>query len=333
MKLSVVICTHNPSVDYFRRSLEALRQQTHSSEDWELMVVDNGSTPAVAGRFDLSWHPRSRFVREDNLGLTHARLRGIAEARGQLIVFVDDDNVLEKNYLAETARIGEDFPFLGAWGGSTIGEYEIEPPPWFWCRESFVGVRVIPRSEWSNQTDDFRTSPIGAGMTVRAAIARAYAEKCQGNAEGLSLDRKGEHLLGSGDLDLAYTACDLGYGKGVFASLKLTHLISEKRVSLGYMLRLVEGTAYSSVVLHALRGEPLPKGPRRLSWRQRLLETYLTRNCSKEHRAIDRAQERGLRRGLEHVSEVASRKIGGVHTDRQAYLTVTDDSTMQPQGA
>jgi len=60
---------------------------------WDLFVVDNASETRLAGDWDLSWHPhnpRSRHVREDELGLTPAHLRGIRESRGDLLVFVDE---------------------------------------------------------------------------------------------------------------------------------------------------------------------------------------------------------------------------------------------------
>ena len=97
--LSVIICTHNPRTDYFGRCLTALKAQTLPREEWELILIDNASVRDKALHPDLSWHPGARLVHEAKLGLTPARLRGIREASGDLLVFVDDDNVLEGDYL------------------------------------------------------------------------------------------------------------------------------------------------------------------------------------------------------------------------------------------
>src|SRR5271170_3727335 len=102
MECSVIICTHNPRQDYLRLTLEGLEKQTLPKERWELLLIDNASKEPLAGKWDLSWHPNARHIREEELGLTPARLRGIKESKGGLLVFVDDDNVLEVNYL-ETA--------------------------------------------------------------------------------------------------------------------------------------------------------------------------------------------------------------------------------------
>ena len=102
---TVVICTHNPRPHYLSRVLYALRAQTLPPEEWELLLIDNASNnPLTAGKYDLSWHPCARHVREEELGLAWARLRGMHEAAANLLVFVDDDNVLDVNYLREAIR-------------------------------------------------------------------------------------------------------------------------------------------------------------------------------------------------------------------------------------
>src|SRR6266436_6280424 len=102
--LSVIICTHNPRSDYLRRCIEGLRCQKLPYDRWELLVVDNRSDEPLADRIDLSWHPDPHIIREEVLGLTPARLRGIRESMGDLLVFVDDDNVLDVDFLEGAVR-------------------------------------------------------------------------------------------------------------------------------------------------------------------------------------------------------------------------------------
>ena len=106
LNISVILCTHNPRKDYLRRVLAGLRAQTLPLHQWELLLVDNASAASLAGRFDLSWHPNARHVREEELGLTPARLRGIREASGAILVFVDDDTVLAPDYLEQALTVG-----------------------------------------------------------------------------------------------------------------------------------------------------------------------------------------------------------------------------------
>src|SRR5208337_1906590 len=99
MKISLILCTHNPRMDYLQRVLGALRGQSLSKSEWELLVIDNRSTDPLAQRLDLCWHPHGQVVREELVGLALARLCGIDHSRGEIIVFVDDDNVLDPAYL------------------------------------------------------------------------------------------------------------------------------------------------------------------------------------------------------------------------------------------
>src|SRR5437899_12875267 len=99
MQLSVIICCHNPRMDYLARVLKALKAQTLSTDNWELLVVDNTSKDPVYASHDISLHPNARHVREGRLGLTHARLRCIAESRATFLIFGDDYYVLYEKYL------------------------------------------------------------------------------------------------------------------------------------------------------------------------------------------------------------------------------------------
>src|ERR1039457_2192213 len=92
--LSVILCTHSPRSNYIRRRLEGLKAQTLPKDQWELLLIDNASEVLLANVLDISWHPLARHVREDELGSTPARLRGIRESKGELLAFADDDNVL-----------------------------------------------------------------------------------------------------------------------------------------------------------------------------------------------------------------------------------------------
>src|SRR5271155_5863652 len=98
-RLSAIICAHNPREDYLRRVLDGLRAQTLPLEQWELLLIDNASGVSVADRFDLSWHPLGRHIREEELGLTPARLCGMKESKAEILVLVDDDTVLDPDYL------------------------------------------------------------------------------------------------------------------------------------------------------------------------------------------------------------------------------------------
>src|SRR5262249_19878462 len=162
-----------PREDYLRRALEALRSQTLPFADWEFLLIDNGSCERLAPRIDLSWHPGGRHIREEELGLTPARLRGIAEAKGDLLIFVDDDNVLWHDYLETALRISVTHPHLGAFGGSIEAEFEVEPDPRLESLLPSLAIRRITEAKWANF--GLGSVPYGAGLCARAKVPQAYA--------------------------------------------------------------------------------------------------------------------------------------------------------------
>jgi glycosyltransferase involved in cell wall biosynthesis len=261
LDLTVAICTHNPRPQYLARVLNALKNQTLVRERWELLLVDNASDARLADSWNLSWHFGARHVREDSLGLVHARLRAIDEAEGDILLFVDDDNVLDDDYLAECKRIAQEMPFLGAWGGQQRGEFEIPPQEWMKPYLIALAIREFSHTRWCNLPHVIDTVPWGAGLCVRTEIARIWSEKTHGNHYRCSLGRIGNSLNACEDIDLALTACDVGLGTGLFTTLRLTHLIPKERLDPKYLAKVAEGSARSRVVLYRVRGIRQPVAP------------------------------------------------------------------------
>lgn len=301
-QITVIICTHNPKTHYLDRVLDALKGQTLPLSNWELLLIDNASNQPLADKVDLSWHPQARHIYEPKLGLTHARLCGIHHAQGDTLVFVDDDNVLDQDYLATCLQICKDFPFLGAWGGQAFPDFEESPPEWtrpFWGR---LALREFQQDRWSNLPHLDETTPYGAGLCIRKSIAEHYAEVVRHDPRRVKLGRTGTALAACEDVDLAYTACDLGLGTGVFTALKLLHLIPTNRLQETYLLRLEEGVAYSGAILEFCRGKP--KIPVPHSWRSRLLNFVRDRFLDARDRNFKAAYARGVSLASQEIASL-----------------------------
>jgi hypothetical protein len=172
-----------------------------------------------------------------------------------LLVFVDDDNVLAPNYLAEALIIGKEHPRLGVWGGSAIGDYELPPPAWFKPFEHIISVREITRDSWSNVPAMDEPWVIGAGMVVRRELAERYANLVKGDTRRLLLGRKGSSIMGADDLDFILSICDQGFGRGVFQSLRLSHLIPSSRCEPEYLWNLARCNAASMELIRLFRSQ------------------------------------------------------------------------------
>jgi glycosyltransferase involved in cell wall biosynthesis len=264
VKVSVIVCTHNPEPDRLRRTLDSLKGQSLARDQWELLIVDNASDTRVSEAFDVSWHARGRHVREEKLGLTAARLRGIAEAEGGLLVFVDDDNVAAPMFLEKASDIWDRHPYLGAFGAGRLEpEFEIQPPPELRPRLSLLALRSVTQTRWSNNIRDVESIPWGAGLCVSRVVADAYGRLIDSLGAGVIgvLGRRGRQLFSGDDDVFSWVAASMGLGFGIFPALRLTHLIPASRLSRQYFLNLIHDHSFSnSVRQYLLAGIP----PRRI---------------------------------------------------------------------
>lgn len=248
--ISVAICTHNPDRDILRRCLAALRTQTAVPSQTELIVVDNGSQPPVTLPPEFATLPGFavvRTVREERLGLTHARHRALQEARGEVVVFVDDDNFLRPDYLAVAAQFFAEHPQAGAAGGRCFGAYESTPPAWLSVAADYLAISDHGEKPF-HLTEASWWAPVGAGMAVRRAGALAAFARPM-----LLTDRRGKSLSSGGDTEICYRICRAGQELWYVPALALEHYMPAWRFDPAYLLKLARGIGESQAILELYR--------------------------------------------------------------------------------
>lgn len=253
--LTVVICTFDPRKEYLEETISSLRQQTLSADKWALVVVDNASKEPVSGWLDLGWHPNARHVLEASPGIAAARIRGSREAGTDWIVYVDDDNVLDPDYLERClAHVGK-YPEIGALGGYCTPKFET--PPREDCAPYLSVLAIMPPSgdRFSTQNPN-HAIPWTAGICVRRTVLEAFARRCEHDFEGLPLGETGRNLLRGEDNEIIFVAWDLGYVTARLNDLHFVHLISSHRVNPDYLVRLRQGTVQSSTLISLVRKQP-----------------------------------------------------------------------------
>ncbi len=249
--LSIIICTYNPKPHYLQRVLQCLQSQTLDRAEWELILVDNASATPLALNWQLDWHPQGKIVREETLGLTPARLRGFQEARGSWLLYVDDDNLLDPNYLLHVHQIAQQHPTLGAFGGKSLPEFESTPPEWLAPFYASLALRDLGEqiliSPMSHQVETYPDyAPIGAGMAIRKQALESYVKRIQLGLNVVS-DRKGNQLTSGGDNDMVLSVLQGGWQVGYFPALMLTHIIPPGRLDPSYLARLNHDSSRSWV--------------------------------------------------------------------------------------
>ena len=109
MKLSIIVPVYNVEA-FLNKCVDSLLAQDLSKEDYEVILVDDGSTDSSGALCDTlaAEHGNIRVIHQQNRGLSGARNAGIAVATGQFVLFVDSDDFLEPNVFGELVKQGED---------------------------------------------------------------------------------------------------------------------------------------------------------------------------------------------------------------------------------
>jgi glycosyltransferase involved in cell wall biosynthesis len=308
--VSVIICTRKPREDFLRRVLAALRAQTLPTDQWELLLVSVAGDGPLADRFDLSWHPHGRYILEEKIGKTHGLLRAIAESQGELLAIVDDDNVLRADFLEAAVKISAEYPFLGAWGGSCLPEFEVPPPeelkPWL----TGLVIEKLKTSYWAKLPRGGEALPPGAGMVVRRNQALRYRELTLHDPVRQALGPNGQPGNGGEDSDMALCAFELGLGTGRFPELELTHLIPARKLNLPFFETLYGAFGYSGVILERIHcpGEMHPGRIPASRLRFWLLYAFLlVSGKNRAERRIRMAMEKGRLRAIQDLNRLNRR--------------------------
>lgn len=231
VSISVCICTFNRAALLERTLRQFATLRVPGSVELEVVVVDNGSTdstPAVLQelRGMLPLCP----VREERLGLSHARNAAARAARGKLLLWTDDDVLVEPGWLEGYARACREFPDVGFFGGPIDPWFEGEPPAWL--RESFpsLGQAYAIRDLPPGTTElSYRSLPYGANFATRSTLhSRLSFDPKLGR-----IGRRGGCL--SEESSFLERALDLGYTGRWVPESRVAHLIPRERQTLRYL--------------------------------------------------------------------------------------------------
>lgn len=170
MDITVIVCTYNRAQS-LADSLEKLAASVlPESISWEVLVVDNNSTDAtriVAEQFMQRFPGRFRYRFEPQPGKSYALNSAVRESEGKVLAFVDDDVLVEPEWLRNlTADL-----LNGTWagvGGRTLPADAVSLPPWLALRGPYaLGGILAAIFDFGDQPCQLRRAPFGANMAYR----------------------------------------------------------------------------------------------------------------------------------------------------------------------
>lgn len=247
--ISVVVPTHN-GIAHLPRSLAHIAaQRVPSGLEWEVVLVDNASSDGTREAAENSWPSTApvplRVVNEPVLGLARAHLRGFAEARHEIVTWVEDDNLIAPDWLEVVAEVTQAHPEAAAFGGLNEALCESPPPAWF--AGLAASYAVGPQGEPGDVTWT-RGYLWGAGMTVRR---EAWQGLLDGGFRPLLPDRSGRRLNSGGDTEICFALRQAGWRLRYEPRLRMRHALGAQRLDWRYLRRLWRGVGCSTVVFDA----------------------------------------------------------------------------------
>lgn len=275
---TVALCTHNHA-DRLLRTLADLLGIQAPQAPWELLVIDNASTDAtqdILARRAWTSGWQARVAREGKLGLSHARNRAIQDARGEYLIFIDDDETPDPGWLRACERlIREHAP--DAFGGRIEVLFEDQRPAWV-TGELMGFLGQLNRADAIVPLTERGTSFYGGNFGFRKAVCDTV-----GTFDTL-LGRKGTGNTGGEEVDFYRRLLDAGFKVWWTPEAVIYHRIQAAKLKRTYFLSL-----------HYRQG--CAEGSRKRGESSRLPPKYLYGQLA---RALGRALFRRLRLGGNH---------------------------------
>lgn len=159
---SVVIPLYNKAA-FIDRALDSVLAQT--VQDFEVVVVDDGSTDNGSAIVSTYPDPRIRLIRQENQGVSAARNRGIKEAQSDFLAFLDADDEWSPEHLKTLLRLRNCFPGAGSF---STAYFHVQPR-----KDAFPAkIYGIPPSPWEGLFPDyFLSAALGESPVWSSAVA------------------------------------------------------------------------------------------------------------------------------------------------------------------
>lgn len=178
IRLSVIICTWNRAAS-LKETLASIDQcVVPSSLSWEVLIVDNNSsdnTREICAAFEQRNPERYRYLFEKRQGKSFALNTAIDNARGEILVFTDDDVTIDKHWLAETAKIYDEHSCIGV-GGKIVDTWTGKKPDWLQLDGPYGLMTVIVSFDHGDEVCELETPPFGANMSLKKAVFQKYGK-------------------------------------------------------------------------------------------------------------------------------------------------------------
>jgi len=233
--ISAIICTHNRD-PYLAAAIDSLLAQDLTAQglgNFEVLVVDNASTDRtkaiVEARLD---DPRLKYVHESQLGLSHARNRGVAESQGEIVAYLDDDAVAEPHWLRTLVGAYRADEKLAIAGGRVTLLWPEQTQPPSWLSEAMLScLGYYDLGQEAVHIENPSLTPRGLNYSLR----RSFLDSVGGFDP--QLGRMGKKLLSNEELYMTEAALKQGLRVAYLPDALVAHNVAPERLNRNWFLR------------------------------------------------------------------------------------------------
>lgn len=250
---TLMTCTHNHA-GLLRLTIQKMLELDGLEEYVEeILVVDNASTDETAEvvRAFSAQSPLVRYLLEPQQGVTYAR-RHAAELSTPWLIFVDDDNLLSKNYLVRAAELIEKNPDAGVINGAGIasplpGErFTTDEQQRLFAVAAYLACSHPGVDSFKAGMESMATVPYGAGVILRVEPLKRFSERGWTKNVG----RSGEALTSGEDGEIIAAVLEEGYRYLYDSQMYFYHLMPKGRLQEDYLSRLYRGIGHGMYHYH-----------------------------------------------------------------------------------
>lgn len=248
--VSIVVCCYN-SAAVIVPTLKALSAQSvPPGIGYEVILVDNNCTDETVRLAERTWKnpavPMS-IIKEPQPGLIHARKTGVFKARYDILLFIDDDNLMELDWIERLLDVYSRRPEVGGIGVCIEPLFEGEKPGWF---DSFSAMYACTPPYENPDVSAFKQTLFGAGLSFRVQALRSVFDL---PLPFFLVGRTQDALSRGDDSEICLRAGLMGWKLWYESTLKLKHYIRKHRANWGYVLQARRWGGQADIILKIYR--------------------------------------------------------------------------------
>ncbi len=246
--ISIIVCSFNGVNRILETLISIINLERTTDLPFELLLIDNCSTDFTAEFVDnyiKNEDPKLSYkiIKEEQAGLNYARITGLRYAIYDWVLFCDDDNILNKNYLINAFKIIYKYPNLGAIGGRGIAKADCDLPDWF---EKYSHSFAVGPQGTDGGILPLGSSLYGAGLII---YKKPLLILLNTGFIPIMSDRKGQSLVSGGDVEWCYLLQIMGFRIFYANELIFHHKIQKERLEWSYYEKLKSGIASGVALL------------------------------------------------------------------------------------